>query len=78
VAVDEGRRSIILVLFSWCWVEPVSGLRATCATNAALLHAHLVSRLGRKDNAKAFTHTQAYAWRGGRDQTNGEHESAYD
>jgi small subunit ribosomal protein S12 len=60
VAVDEGRRSIILVLFSWCWVEPVSGLRATCATNAALLHAHLVSHLGRKDNAKAFTHTQAW------------------
>jgi hypothetical protein len=42
--VDEGRRSIILVLFSWCWVEPVSGLRATCATNAALLHAYRMFR----------------------------------
>ncbi|HEX7260991.1 MAG TPA: hypothetical protein VF258_04195 [Luteolibacter sp.] len=61
VAVDEGRRSIILVLFSWCWVEPVSGLRATCATNAALLHAHLVSRQGRKDNAKTDAMT-ADAW----------------
>jgi len=48
--------------------EPVSGLRATCATNAALLHAHRTFGAGScESNAKASA-PQAGAWRGGRDQ----------